>query len=74
MFSPKPMDAPEEHKIELPGLSLAFNHTLKLVLLVDQTGTTDTQALKELEAWINSAGYFLHCVQVEETPDAHKPS
>jgi hypothetical protein len=35
--------------------------------MVDQAGTT-MQALQDLEDWIRSQGYFLHCVSA--IPDA----
>lgn len=63
MFN-KPKDAPEEHTIALPGLSIAFNHTLKIVFVVDQTGTQDLTSLKKLEDHLNQLGYFMHCVVV----------
>ena len=57
-------DASEEHHIVLPGLDIAINHTLKMVFVVDQTGTDDGYAMAELNKWIESKGYFLHAVTV----------
>ena len=64
MFKSKPTDAPEEHLISLPGLSIAFNHTLKIVFVVDQTGTQDMTTLRELEDYLKAQGYFMHCTVV----------
>jgi hypothetical protein len=39
LFSRKtqPPYANEEHRISLPGLDVAFNHTTKTVFVIDQT-------------------------------------
>lgn len=60
----KIIDADEEHKIILPGIDIAISHTLKLVIMVDQTGGQDNAALKDLESYLKEKGYFLHCVVV----------
>ena len=57
-------DAPEEHHITLPGIDVAFNHTLRIVFLIDQTGATDDFALHQLNLWVEKHGYFLHGVSV----------
>ena len=63
-FFSKPAEAPEEHRISMPGLEIAITHTLKIVWVVDQTGSTDSYALEMLEKRVNEMGYFMHCVSV----------
>lgn len=58
-------DAPEEHRITLPGLDISFNHSTKTVWIVDQTGGIDNFAIKELEKWFTARGYFMHYVLVQ---------
>jgi len=61
-------DAPEEHRISMPGIDVSFNHETKTVFIIDQTGAKDTQAFVELEGWYRSKGWFLHCVLVQPPP------
>lgn len=62
---PKPTDATEEHRISLPNLEIAINHTLKVVFIVDQTGDRSTTILEDLDSHLFLQGYHLHCVRVE---------
>ena len=67
-LSPK-VDAPEEHRISMPGLDLSFNHETHTVFVVDQTGTKDTISLQMLEKWYKDRGWFMHCVVVAPPTD-----
>lgn len=62
-------DATEEHRIILPGIDIAINHTLKLIVMVDQTGVQDHTALDSLQFYLEGLGYFLHCVIVAPPTD-----
>jgi len=55
----------QEHRISLPGLEIAFNHTTRTVFMVDQTGAEDTEGLLALEKCLKAQGWFIHCVVVE---------
>lgn len=59
-----PMTYDEDMRVILPGLDIAISHSVKVVWMIDQTGTQDEYALSELEAWVKKQGYFLHCVSV----------
>jgi len=64
-----PADAPEEHRIALPGLELAFNHQTRTVFLIDQTGAENTDALQGLEKHLRERGWYLHAVVVAPPND-----
>ena len=66
------VDSPEEHRISLPGLDIAINHTLKLVFIVDQTGGVNNDALESLETDLFIKGYHLHCVVVAPPTQAER--
>ncbi len=57
---------PHEH-ISLPNLEIAVIHSIKTVFVLDATGGA-TDALEQLDQWINKLGYHLHCVQVTSQP------
>jgi hypothetical protein len=69
---PAAIDSAEEHKISLPGLDIAFNHTLKIVFVVDQTGNNDSFVLSELEKWVDANGWFMHAIVVTHTPSSDR--
>jgi len=67
------IDAPQEHQISLPGIDIAFNHTTKTVYMLDQTGATDTDALRDLDEWFEKMGYHLHCVKIAPPAPGETP-
>ena len=62
------IDALQEHQISLPGIDIAFNHTTQTVYMLDQTGATDVDSLRDLDEWFQKIGYHLHCIKI--TPPA----
>ncbi len=65
--------ATEEHHVVLTGLEIAMVHGIHTVFMIDQTGAADTNALADLEAWLKTQGYFLHCVSVKASPPQTQP-
>ena len=69
-FKPKPI---EESHITLGGgvVELAFNETTRTVVMIDQSGSADLQALTDLEKHFKSKGWFLHVMAVMPSTVAH---
>lgn len=53
---------PEDVRIELPGIEVAFNHRLKVAFLYTADSDVRDDAFAALEAHLKRRGYFLQVV------------
>jgi hypothetical protein len=60
-FTPQPL--PTEH-LTMSGIELIVIHSLKTIILIDQTGADNDFAMAELAVHWKQQGYFLHGVTV----------
>ena len=68
------VDAPQEHQFAMVGLDVVISHSLKIVWVLDTSGSKDDTILLELEEHLRKIGYFLFHTSTVPEPSQPKPA
>jgi hypothetical protein len=68
------VDAPQEHQFAMVGLDVVISHSLKIVWVLDTSGSKDDTILLELEEHLSKIGYFLFHTSTVPEPSQPKPA
>lgn len=69
LFNKQPVKEKETEHLTMSGLELMVIHSLKTIIIIDQTGVEDDFAVEELEKWWRKQGYHTRTVVVTSDKD-----